>query len=44
MLVGVVCREKKEVSNEIALFYVAFGPVDGTGLCFRLSSLSLIRL
>jgi hypothetical protein len=30
MLVAVVCREKKEVSNEIALFYVAGGFIDGS--------------
>lgn len=30
MLVVVVCREKKEVSNEIALFYVACGFIDGS--------------
>lgn len=30
MLVAVVCREKKEVSNEIALFYVACGFIDGS--------------
>ena len=30
MLVAVVCREKKEVSNEIALFYVARGFIDGS--------------
>ena len=30
MLVAVVCREKKEVSNEIALFYIACGFIDGS--------------